>query len=221
MDYKKFLNYLGQLRIYSFLDILVFATALSWKVDTIIGIGFIWLSFLLYLEGQHKDKPRLPVSENLWLAPFVVSLILLPPFICILFALFSFLYTKKNHGKLWGISAPLWRGLQNGVLALAFSPEIAVLAFILTLARNLIGDFRDAEDDKKRSITTIPVAIGLKNNQSWAFYAHMILVVATTIIWFHYSFLALYLIWPIIVIEILSYPLTPRLSNPKYLNIYN
>lgn len=221
MRYKVILNYVGQLRIYSFLDLLVLATALTRDLYVISGIGFLWLSFLLYLESRHNDKPRLLVNEYLWSIPFILALFMLPPWVCLSFAIFSYLYTNKKSGKFFGATSPFWRASQNGVLALGLNPSIAGLVFVLIFVRNLIGDFRDAKSDKQRGIETLPVLIGVQRNQVWAFYAHMLFVIATTIIWFHFSFLDIRLLLPIILLQFISYPLTPRLSNPKYLDIYN
>jgi 4-hydroxybenzoate polyprenyltransferase len=217
---KTILNYLGQLRIYSFLDIFVLATALSRSLNVVAGILLLWISFLAYLESRHNDQLRLKVNRYLFLVPFVLSLFLLPIWLCLGFALFSVFYTNKKKNKIWGVSAPFWRAAQNGIIALGFNPSLAILVFVLTFIRNLVGVFRDAGDDKKRSINTIPAALGFSKNQTWAFYGHMLLVVATTIVWFNYSFLDVRLLLPIIILQILSYPLTPRLSNPRYLDIY-
>ncbi len=220
MSVRSIFNYFGQLRLYSFLDLLVFATALTRDLYTILGIGLLWLSFLLYLESRHKDEPRLKINTFLWLGPFVVSAFLIPIWICIGFALVSYLYTKKKQNTFFGMSAPFWRGLQSAILALGFNPTLAVLAFVLTFARNLIGDFRDTESDRERGIKTIPVALGIRENQAWSFYAHMLLVTLTTIIWFNFSFLDKNLLLLVIFLQLISYPLTPRLSNPKYLDMY-
>ena len=220
MDFRKFLNYVGQLRIYSFVDMLVFATALTSDIRTIIGIGFLWLGFLLYLESQHHDPLRSATNGYLWIIPFVLSLALLPTWLCFIFAFFSYFYAKKKSGLAWGISAPLWRGLQNGILAWVYHPQIAFLAFTLSLVRNLVGDFRDVSVDRESNAHTLPVLLGIKENQSWAFYGHMLLVVASTLVWFHSSFLDMRLALPVILIQIISYPLTPRMSNPKHLNIW-
>lgn len=221
MKYKSILNYFGQLRLYSFLDIIILATALTKNLNAIIGIAILWLSFLLYLESRHKDEPRLKINRYLWLLPFIFSLILLPIWICLGFAIFSYLYTNKKKNKFFGASAPLWRASQNGIIAFGFNPQIAILVFILIFVRNLIADFRDAYDDEKRNIKTIPVLLGINKNQIWAFYIHIFMVVGTTIIWFNYSFLDIRLLLPIIILQLISYPLTPRLSNPKCLDIYN
>ena len=217
---KAVLNYTGQLRLYSFLDLFIFATALTTDWATIGGIALLWLSFLLYLESRHKDKPRLKINEMVWLGPFVAALFLVPIWVAVGFAVFSYLYTKKKESFVLGVSAPLWRALQNAIIAAAFNWRLALLAFVLTFIRNVIGDLRDVRDDKVRNIATIPVAMGMNRNQSWAFYGHLVFTIFTTLVWFNFSFLDKNLIIPTILIQVISYPLTPRLSNPKYLDIY-
>lgn len=221
MKLKSFLNYFGQLRLYSFLDLLVFATALTrdWKI--ILGIGLLWLSFLLYLESRHNDQPRLKINGFIYVVPFLASIFLVPIWVCFGFALVSYFYTKKKQNKFFGISAPVWRGLQNGIIASAFNFQLAILALVLILIRNLIADFRDARDDRTRGIKTIPVIMGVQQNQTWSFYIHIMFVLFTTLIWFNFSFLGKNLILPIILMQFISYPLTPRPSNPKYLDIYS
>lgn len=131
------------------------------------------------------------------------------------------IFIQKKRAVFFGISAPLWRGLQNVIFAIGFNFQIAIIGFILIFTRNLIADFRDVGDDAARNIKTIPVILGIKRNQVWSFYAHIIFVVVTTIIWFNFSFLDRTWIWLIIPLQLISYPLTPRLSNPKCLDVYH
>lgn len=214
----KLLNYIGQLRLYSFLDLLIFATALTKDITIITGIGFLWLSFLLYLENKHQDKLRLKIYKYFWIFPFVISLFILPTRLCIEFALCSYFYANKILNRFWGGTAPVWRGLQNGIIAYTFNPQLALLAFILIFVRNFIADFRDAEYDFTKGIKTIPVQLGITKNQTWAFYTHLLFIFLTTTIWFHFSFLNSHIIVLILIIllQIMSYPFTPRASNPIY-----
>jgi hypothetical protein len=224
MDMNKylqlFLNYTGQLRIYSFVDLLVFATAFTRDLSVISGIALLWISFLVYLENRHHDPLRLPIYRYAWLFPYIFSITLLPELTWLTFSLFSYLYTKKVEGGIWSISAPFWRGLQTGALAFQFDVHLAVLAFVLIFIRNIIGDVRDASTDKQRGIITIPVVYGAHKNHPWAFYAHILFTITTTIIWFQFSFLDHRLILPTAILQLVLYPLTPRVSNPKYLQIY-
>lgn len=218
---KSILNYLGQLRPYSFFDFFVFATALTRDASILAGLMFLWLSFLLYLEGKHKDELRLRINGYAWVLPGFLSCSLLPIWLPFAFGLFSFLYTRKKGHSTWAVTSPLWRGLQNAVIAIAFQPGVALLAFCLIFFRNTVADFRDAEADAKRNIRTIPVRLGIRKNQHWAFYGHLFFVVATTLVWSSYSWLHWTVIAAIIIWQIVSYPLTPRLSSPAYLDFYS
>jgi len=218
---KKILNYIGQMRIYSLLDLIIFAFALTRDREFIVGIILLWIGFLLLLEGTHKDRMRSPINCFLWIVFLVPALFLLPVGAPILFMLFGYLYILKKRNKFFGTTSFLWRGLQNFSLAFLFNPPLAALAFVLTAGRNLIGDLRDAGSDARDGVRTIPVRFGLKENQYWAFYGHMLAVVFTTAVWFHFSQLSFSLFWPIAFLEIVSYPLTPRASTPAYLNFYS
>lgn len=218
---KKFLNYVGQLRIYSLLDMAIFALALTRDEKSIVGIMLLWVGFLLFLESVHKDRLRRPISRFLWIIFFAPTLFLLPIGAPILFMLFGYFYTAKKRSKFFGLTSPLWRGLQNFSLAFLFSFYLAAPAFILTAGRNLLADFRDAGSDNKDGTQTIPVRLGLRRNQHWAFYGHMFAVVFTTAIWFYYSQLSFNLFWLVAFAEIITYPLTPRASSPDYLNFYS
>lgn len=216
---KTILNYIGQLRIYSFLDLIVFATALTSRPSKIAGISLLWLGCLIYSESRHQDPLRTNLNRFLWVIPFLVSFILIPFWICLVVFLCSYFYTKKKNGW-WGVVSPIWRGLINTVIALGFKPSLAFLVFILMFLRNLAGDLRDVYFDRKRGIKTIPVIIGIKRNLKWAYYLHLLLVITTTTVWFHFSFLNKSFLPLIITLELISYPLTPRLNNPKFLDLY-
>lgn len=217
---KKLLNYFGQLRVYSLLDVVVFATALTADRKEVLGVVLVWMGFIFYLEGVHKDRLRSMVNPLVWLVFFVPSVFLLPVYAPVLFMIFGVFYTNKKRGKFWGATSIFWRAAQNFILALPFSVFLAVLAFVLTALRNLVGDFRDAASDVESKASTLPVLLGAKRNQVWAFYAHLGLVMLATIIWFQFSYLPSAVMWPVIILEIVTYPLTPRESNPGYLNFY-
>ena len=94
------------------------------------------------------------------------------------------------------------------------------LVFVLVSLRNLVGDFRDAGDDRTDNMQSIPVVFGFTKNQQWAFYGHVTFVLVTTYIWFQHSFLDPAWMIPLMILQVISYPITPRTSNPKYLNFY-
>jgi len=220
MKWKMFLNYLGQIRIYSTLDFLVFAIAMTQNLLEVLGIFLLWPSFLLYLENKHKDELRFPIKNFVWLIPFSGAFLLLPLVPVLFFGLLSYLYAKKKQGRFFGCSAPLWRGLQGLSLALFYAkgPIILAASFGLNFLRNVIGDFRDAGDDKRRNIYTLPVVFQFHNNQSWAFYGHLLFTLLTTTYWFSLTSIPMHWLFAIFIMQVASYGLTPRLSNPTYLN---
>ncbi|HEY4520714.1 MAG TPA: hypothetical protein VJJ72_02850 [Candidatus Paceibacterota bacterium] len=217
---RNILNYLGQLRVYGILDIFVFATALTASNTEIFGIILLWIGFLLHLEAEHRDELRLRISQWIALLVYIPSFIFLPTWVPLVFGFLGFLYAKKKKHKFLALISPMLRGLQSTTLAFSFNPYLIMPAFILSAARNLVGDFRDAGGDHDTKILTIPVRLGFRQNQSWAFYGHLIMVIFTTIFWFQYSFLDHSILTLIILMQVLAYPVTPRTSNPSYFNLY-
>jgi isopentenyl-diphosphate delta-isomerase len=216
---KKILNYIGQMRIYSVIDICIFAAALTSDWKSIVGVGILWASFLLYLENQHQDELRLHISQFAWLIGIFIPF-LLPIWLLFMFAAFAFMYTKKKRNRFFGYTSPIWRGLQNAVIAYAFMPRLALLALTAYAIRNFIGDLRDAGGDYRNRIQTLPVRMGFRRNQGWAFYGHLACVITTTIAWSQYAGINEELLVACILIQLASYPMTPRTSNPPYLNFY-
>ena len=217
---KKVLNYFGQIRLYSLIDVFVFATALSRNTQYIFGVVLLWLSFLLYLEAQHKDRLRLRVKNIAWVITYIPTLFLLPIQIAIAFGVLGVIYAMKKKVKFIGLTSPIWRGAQNFVIAFFLNPTLAAVAFVLVAFRNLMGDFRDVRDDREDNMKTIPIILGFTKNQHWAFYGHLIFVLVTTYTWLQDSFLDKAWLIPILVLQVLVYPITPRSSNPAYLSIY-
>ena len=219
-DIKNILNYIGQLRIYSLLDFIVFSTALTNNISTIIAMTSLWCSFVLYLEYIHKDHLRLPVSFLAPLTLFIIPFFFLPFWIPLLFGLFSFLYTKKKHSQFFGITAPLWRACINATLTIAFNPALTLITVLIIFTRNFIADFRDAHYDKNNGTITLPVFLGYKKNAQWVFFAHPLSVMLSTLVWFHYSFINTSTLCLILFTQAIVYVITPRASTPAYLNFY-
>lgn len=55
---KAVINYVGQLRMYSLVDMALLCAVLSHDVVRIVGVLLWWLGFLVYLEGEHRDSGR-------------------------------------------------------------------------------------------------------------------------------------------------------------------
>jgi 4-hydroxybenzoate polyprenyltransferase len=129
----------------------------------------------------------------------------------------AILYTKKKLNRFFGYTSSVWRGFQSAFIAFAFMPRLVILAFVLAAVRNLIGDFRDIGDDWNDGARTLPTLFGFRRNQKWAFWGHLGAVITTTVIWFQFTDLGIIFLIFCIFVQIISYPLTPRQSNPPYL----
>jgi 4-hydroxybenzoate polyprenyltransferase len=213
-DLKTIINYVGQMRIYGIIDISVFALAVGCSLIEMIGVVLLWICFLLYLESIHRDALRLTIRRFVWLIVGIPTLFILPWWLPVAFMLAGYMYTKKKTNRFFGITSPLWRGIQGALIAVAFMPEFAFLAFVVYAIRNLIGDFRDIGDDWNNGTHTLPVCIGFRKNQTWAFWGHLATVIGTTLLWSWYADLNITIILLCVVGEIITYPLTPRQSNP-------
>ena len=119
--------------------------------------------------------------------------------------------------RFFSVTSIFWRVTQYLVLIAPFNLKLGILSAALGGARNLLGDFRDVENDRKDKMFTIPILLGLKKNHKWAFYVHLGFVIATTILWFSYTQLNIAILIAVVALQIITYPLTPRESNPKFL----
>lgn len=218
---KRAINYIGQIRIYSLIPFVLFTTTFSDNPIKIISLSLLWIGFLVYLEVSHKDPFRLPFFKYLWVLFVIPALIVATPD-ALLFIFFSFLYTKKKDGVFWGGTSSLWRGLQNFSLAILASPTIAIISLILTYTRNLVGDIRDAGHDKQSDTITLPVLLGISKNHTIGYYGHLGLILFSSILWWNMSLFSipLHTLIILLIIQTLSYPLTPRASGPDFLNLY-
>lgn len=207
---EKFLNYLGQLRIYSLADFILLLLAAHATNSELWGAILLHIGFLAYLEHchAHSYRNRIPLA-----VPIVLGLTGLSLFSNPVgaggFIVFSLLYSFKNK-KYLGIFSPVARGLQFLFLIYGLTgsfTELAWLAFGALLVRNFLGDMRDVAKDRREGIMTLPVSLGFKRN--WT-HAHLAFLLLTTFAWWYiagFSFVVLISLW---VIEILTYKLTPR-----------
>ena len=203
------LNYLGQLRLYSLLDLIVLLIATRATPVELIGAVLLHVGFLAYLESRHEHSYRKKVPKYLWVLLCLAGLILYSHIAGLFYVLFSYLYTLKNR-KSFAVLSPVMRGLQSYFLVAGISgygSGLAFLAMVMMIIRNFCGDLRDVEKDGKENMKTLPVVMGLKKNIK---YVHLIVTLVTTFVWFEYTNLSPYLLLPIFLIQILSYNLTPR-----------
>jgi len=203
------LNLLGQIRIYSLIDLIILLIAIDTPKLKFIGVILLHLGFLLFLEYTHKHKYRVKFPKYLWILFILIGIVLYNSPLVLGFLVFSFLYAKKNLPILCPYS-PIFRGIQSyflvaGVIGL-FNP-FSFLVGILLLLRNFAGDLRDITKDQKEGMNTLPVILGFSNNVK---YIHLIFILFTTFIWWYLADISI--IWILIayMLQIGSYNLTPR-----------
>jgi hypothetical protein len=91
-----FLNLLGQIRLYSLIDLILLTIAINASFFQIIGTIFLHTGFLLFLEKTHKHKYRTPFPKNSYAIITLIGLFFYKSFSAIGFLLFSFFYAKKT-----------------------------------------------------------------------------------------------------------------------------
>lgn len=208
---KKVVNYLGQLRIYALIDYIFLLIAAQANIKQAIGALLLHIGFLCYLEIKHNHEYRSKLPQGIWLLFILSGAMLYKKPELLVFIAASYLYTlkKKNY---WGISSPLWRGVQ--ILALVggitgYTTILPWLAGVLTLVRNTLGDYRDIEKDKKEKMKTIPIILKVKPLRFYK-HIHRIGITVTTIIWWSFTSLPIEILMVGIILEQTTYNLTTR-----------
>jgi len=174
---KTLLNLLGQVRLYSLIDLILLIIAIKADNYQFFGIIFLHLGFLLFLEHNHKHKYRMPFPKHLWVLLILTGIVLYQSFFVIGFLICSFLYTKKNLSNFSPFS-PFLRGLQYFFLVagvIGFQHPISFIAGGLMMLRNFAGDLRDITKDKKEKMKTLPIVLGFSKDIRYI-YNHFCLV---------------------------------------------
>lgn len=203
------LNLLGQIRVYSLIDLIVLLVAIKTNVPQLVGAIILHIGFLLFLEYTHKHNYRTPFPKYLWAFLFLIGIVFYKSFFVIGFLIFSFLYTKKNLPFLSPYS-PLFRGLQIYFLTagiIGFLNPLCLFAGVLLGLRNFTGDLRDITKDKKEKMKTLPIILGFNKDMK---HIHLIALLLTSLVWWNISELSLIWLIGIFLIEIGTYNLTPR-----------
>ena len=206
---RTIINYLGQFRLYSFVDLLLLLAAAKANMEQFIGISLLWLGFLAFLEVKHDHSYRKRLPRYLWLLLAVLGIVLYRKIEAVLFIIASYFYTKKVE-KYWGLLSPFFRGLQNFFLIggiAGYTTPLVWLALGLVVIRNLLGDFRDIKKDSKENIKTIPVLLGLKRDIK---YVHFIMLLITSAVWWSFTDLSVMYLIGAFIIQITTYNVTPR-----------
>ena len=206
---QSFLDYLGQIRLYSLIDIFILLIAAKATSFEFIGAVLLHIGFLAYLEAKHKHSYRRKVSEYDWIILSLSGLLFYGHIEGILFIICTYIYVLKTK-KSFALFSPIMRGFQYFFLVagiVGYSTNLAWIALILITVRNFCGDLRDIVKDKKENLKTLPVVMGLNRDIK---YIHLIVILTTTFVWFQYTNLVPWLLVPIFLIQILTYNITSR-----------
>lgn len=198
-------NYLGQLRIYSLVDLTLLLVASNIVGQKLVGAVLLWVGFLAYLEHKHQHSYRNNISWSVPVILFVLGTFYFGWF-GVLFIIFSALYCRKDE-KGWGLASPFMRGLQT-VSLLWGSPDLIWISVssVAIVARNILGDARDTSKDKAAGMMTWPVLANFTDYK----YLHLAGVFATTMLWWSQAELNVGWLLVALVVEFATYRLTPR-----------
>jgi len=206
---KTFLNYLGQFRLYSFTDLILLLIATQTGYLSFLGVLFLHLGFITFLETRHSHPYRKQMPKWLCIFLTIIGIILYGHLEVIPFLLVSYLYVKKTE-KYFGYIAPILRGFQYFFLLgglIGYHNPITWIALLVIFVRNFAGDLRDVAKDINEGIKTLPTLMGLKNNIK---YIHLITMLTTSLIWWSFSSLSFWILLLVFVVEITTYNITPR-----------
>lgn len=206
---KNFLNYVGQLRIYSLVDLVLLVVAIHAQSFVGVGIIFLHLGFLAFLETRHEHSYRKKIPQWVYVVLGSIGVILYWHWEVIPFLICSYLYTKKNNGY-FGATSSLFRGLQYFFLVagvVGYMTPFPWVALLVLFVRNFAGDLRDIVKDTKEGMKTLPIIIGLKHDMK---YVHLITVLFTSLIWWQQTTLSFILLCIVFGVEIVTYNSTPR-----------
>lgn len=203
-------NYLGQLRIYSYADLVLLLLALSAGGQALVQCSLLWFGFLVFLEYQHRDRGRARWPWVAWAAPWAAAIVIDPsPLLAVFFAL-SFGYTQKKALPRLACFSPVINGALKGALVCLVPGVTAgqVLAVTVVMAtRNLAGDFRDVEKDRGENVATIPVRLGLAHDTRWLY---PVALAATSTLWTVAGGLPWWALLTALIVQGGTYRWTPR-----------
>ena len=206
---KSFKNYLGQLRPYSLIDLIILLIATKATTYEFLGVVFLHVGFLAYLETRHEHSYRKKIPKHLWIFLTVIGTLFYGHVEGVLFVVCSYLYTLKTK-KSFALISPIARGFQSFFLVagiIGYNNKLTWIVLVLFFIRNFCGDLRDIVKDKKEHLKTLPVVMGLNKDFK---YIHLVVTILTTFVWFKFTHFSFWLLIPIFLIQIFTYRLTPR-----------
>lgn len=207
---RRALNYLGQLRVYSYVDLLLLFQALDAGPRDVVGLSFLWFGFLIHLEWQHRDVGRLRWPWPVWALLWITGVVLVADPVCVPFLVLAAGYSlKKRFPVLAAVSPLINAGLKVALIAPlpgAHTGQI-LLVFVLMAIRNLLGDVRDAAKDAGEGVASIPVRLGYRTHTPLVYPLGL---AVTSAVWVAMAGLP----WPLwfctVAVQALTYRLTPR-----------
>lgn len=186
-NYKKFINYVANLRPYSWIDLIFvgyLAKAIKFKtimleltdIYFIISLLAMWFFYNSLLEKKHNYDYRAKHSHLDTIVYGLIAVIISatkPTSLIFLFIAFvlNFIYLQKQSIQFLRTSSTLVRGLIHSayfLFAISFnniqiSPQIVIYSIILCLImtiRSLVGDLRDIKHNSKAGKKTLAVTLG-------------------------------------------------------------
>lgn len=204
-----FVNYFGQLRMYSYVDIVLMLLAFSADIKIIVSCSFLWFGFLIHLEWRHQDQGRLLWPIWAWVIPWILGIIIHPSIFQIPFIITCISYSLKKQYRWIGLVSWIINGsIKAWMVAMIPGPlwGIILVGGLMSI-RNLAGDIRDAGKDSSENVLTLPVALKLKKNIP---YIYPICLMITSIIWIYIGGFSYIWLIAVFAIQGLTYHLTPR-----------
>lgn len=205
-----FLNYLWQLRPYSYADLVLLLIAFGADTRSVVSSSCLWFGFLIHLEWQHNDRGRLRWPWIAWVVPWIVGGALAVNVYTLCFLTLSILYSLKKKYKILtrlscfingGIKASLVATLPGAIIA-----GVAIVFVVMTL-RNLVGDVRDAAKDSAEGIQSLPVVFGYKKSTHLIYPCCLAL---TSTLWTVLGDLPWWALAVALLVEVSTYGRTPR-----------
>jgi hypothetical protein len=203
------LNYLGQLRLYSYADLMLLVAALGGTPREFLGITLLWFGFIVYLEWRHRDVGRLHWPWIVWVALWIGGIAAVASPLVAPFLFLAVLYAQKKQLGRWGATSWLVNGALKAVLAgmvLGTAVALSALVGVLTAVRNLAGDVRDVEKDAGEGFWTLPVLVGYQGHRD----PYPGVLFLTSAAWTVVGALPWWSLLVTVAIEVVTYPLTPR-----------
>jgi hypothetical protein len=203
-------NYVGQLRLYSYADLVLLLLAVGAAAEELTQASLLWLGFLVFLEYVHRDRGRARWPVWAWIGLLVAAVAIRPTPLLIPFAVFAAVYTMKKAFPPLALVSPFINGCLKGSLV-CLVPSVAiwqvVVVVLLTGLRNLAGDLRDVEKDRSEDVRTLPVRAGIGKDVRWVY---PVALASTSTVWTIIGGLPVWALVVALVIQATTYRWTPR-----------